>query len=344
VYVKGSPDEEGGILIVLVYVDDLVIVGSSKSTIDAFKQAISGRFKMKDLGELRWVLGMEVRRDRAKRTLELRQTAYIDRVLERFGMANCRTAATPAEVGLQLPRLSGGNGRPNSEYMSLVGSLQFAAIMTRPDCSYIVQVLSRHLQASGEDHWTAGKRVLRYLKGTRTLGLKFSAAGAQATELTGYAQLLGYSDADWASDRETRRSTTGYLFKLAGGSVSWASRLQPTVALSSTESEYMAASAAVQEAIYLRLLMEKLGFSQEGPTVIREDNQGCIALSENPVNHQRSKHIDIKYHFTRERVESEDVKLVYVPTEHQQADLLTKALAAPRTAYLRDRVLGYKID
>jgi hypothetical protein len=229
---------------VLVYVDDLVIVGSSRSTINAFK--------MKDLGELRWVLGMEVRRDRARRTLEIRQTPYIDRLLRRFGMEDCSTVATPVEVGLQLPRLSGSNGGPNSEYMSLVRSLQYAAIVSRPDIAFLGQMLSRHMQASGEAHWQAAKRGLRYLKATRTLGIKYSSAGASASQPEGHAQLLGYSDADWAGDRETRRSTTGYVFKMAGASVSWASRLQQSVALSSTESEYMAASAAVQEAVYLR--------------------------------------------------------------------------------------------
>lgn len=114
--------------------------------------------------------------------------------------------------------------------------------------------------------------------------------------------MLGFSDADWAGDKETRRSTTGYLFKLAGGSISWASKLQASVSLSSTEAEYVAAAAATQEAIYLRRLLGGLGFIQEGPTAIMEDNQGCIALSLNPINHQRLKHVDLKFHFVREKV------------------------------------------
>jgi hypothetical protein len=346
VYVKGSPEGEEGVLIVIVYVDDLVIVGSRRRSIDAFKRAISGVFRMKDLGVLGFVLGMEVRRDRARRTLEIRQTAYVDRMLERFGMGECRPVATPMEERLQLPRLSGGCGGLSGEYMSLVGSLQYAAIVSRPDIAFAVQALSRHLQCSGEEHWMAGKRVLRYLRGTRTLGIKYSAEGARDGEpLVGYAQeLQGFSDADWAGDRETRRSTTGYVFKMAGGSVSWGSKLQQSVALSSAESEYMAASVATQEALYLRRLLGDLGVEQRGPTVIWEDNQGCVALAKNPVHHQRTKHIDIRYHFVRECVASNEIDLVWIPTQDQQADLLTKALGAQRNVYLRDKLLGYKID
>lgn len=347
VYIMGSPDDENtGILIVLLYVDDLVVIGSKLKTIQGFKDAISKAFKVKDMGELRFVLGMEVLRDRARRTLELRQTAYLDRIVERFGMENCRPTKTPAEVGLQLPRLSGGDGHYNSDYMSLVGSIQYAATCTRPDLAYIAQVLSRHMQASGEEHWIAAKRVLRYIKGTRTLGLKFSGTSSDGGALEGFAmetELEAYSDADWGGDRATGRSTTGYLFKMAGAGVSWASKLQQTVALSSMESEYMAATAAVQEAVYLRRLLEEMGFVQTGPTVIKEDNQSCIAFSSRQVDHQRTKHIDLKYHFTRDYVSKGVVRLEYVPTGEQQADLLTKALSGERTIYLRDRALGYKL-
>ena len=154
------------------------------------------------------------------------------------------------------------------------------------------------------------------------------------------AKLLGYSDSDWAGDVDTRRSTTGYVFTLNHGAVTWGSRLQATVALSSSEAEYMAMCAAVQEAIHLRQLLKDLGHVQDQPTRILEDNQGCIALSENPVFHKRTKHIDIKYHFVRERVASNEIKIEYVATEDQLADLLTKGLSKQRTMKLSDAIMG----
>jgi hypothetical protein len=181
----------------------------------------------------------------------------------------------------------------------------------------------------------AAKRVLRYLQGTKDLGIVYQ--GDTNTDTS----IVGFSDSDWAGDKDTRRSTTGFLFMLGSGVVSWSSKLQPTVALSSAEAEYMAACAAVQEAIHLRQLLEDLGYKQDQATVIFEDNQGCITLSENPVFHKRTKHIDIRYHFIRERVASGEIELRYVATEHQLADLLTKALAGPRTVMLRNRIMGY---
>ena len=213
---------------------------------------------MKDLGELSWRLGMQVRRDRRQRTLEISQTSYIDQILAKYGMTDCRPVGTPVEGA--LPRLNTeAGGRADGEYMSLVGSLLYAAMVTRPDIAYGVQVLGRHLQSSGPEHWDAAKRLLRYLKGTRELGIVY---GGHKEPL----ELVGYSDSDWAGDHETRRSTTAYLFQLAGGAISWKSRLQPTVALSSTEAEYMSACAAAQEAIYLRRLVTDLGVKPAPPS------------------------------------------------------------------------------
>ena len=216
----------------------------------------------------------------------------------------------------------------------MVGSLLYAAMVTRPDIAYAVQALGRHLQGTTDEHFVAAKRVLRYLKGTKELGLKYG------TSSGGKPIVVGYADADWASDKETRRSVTGYLFILNGAAISWSSKLQPTVALSSSESEYMAACYAAQEAIYFRRLMRSLGFAQGEPTIIHEDNMGCIGMSENPILHQRSKHIDIRYHFLREAVSNGQVLLTFIPTAEQIADLLTKALPKARTQMLRDQVVG----
>lgn len=217
--------------------------------------------------------------------------------------------------------------------MCLVGSLLYAAMVTRPDIAYAVQVLGRHMQASNKEHFAAGKRILRYLKGTKDLGLKYG-------PIEGEFEIVGYADSDWASDKDTRRSVTAYVYTLGGAAISWSSRLQPTVALSSSESEYMAVSAATQEAIHLRRLMESLGFKQDEPTILFCDNQGAVAMTENPVMHKRSKHIDIRYHFVRDVVARGDIKLAYIPTEFQPADLLTKALPRARVQHLRPMLLG----
>ena len=323
-----------GNLMIALYVDDLLIAGKNPDVIKRFKKAIQERFKMKDLGELRWMLGMEVIRNRRKRTIEINQTAYMQSVLERFGMENCKAVSTPM-VGA-LSRSTEEKKGFDTEYAKLVGSVLYLAMITRPDISYAVQSLSRHMNATTADHWRAGKHLLRYLQGTKHLGITFGGPRASATKL------IGYCDADWANDKETRRSTTGYLFMLNGGSVSWGSKLQPTVALSSTEAEYMALCSGAQEAIYLRRLMGDLGYVQQDGTLIYEDNQGCIALTENPVQHKRSKHIDIKHHFTREKVVSGEIRLQYIPTQDQLADLLTKPLERVRVEALRNRVLGHK--
>ena len=335
VYVKREDQE---VIVVIIFVDDLIITGSCERIVQDFKAAISKRFSMKDLGALKWILGVEIKRDRSRRRIEMTQKAYINQMLERFGLAECKSVGAPAE-GV-LTRISAEEGgRPDKLYMSMVGSLLYAAMITRPDITYAVQALGRHLQASGEEHIIAAKRVLRYLQGTKDLGLIYEPKG----DGTEQPSIFGYSDADWGGDRDTRRSTTGYLFMIeeAGGAVSWGSKLQPTVALSSAEAEYMAACAAVQEAIHLRLLLRDLGFEQKEPTVIFEDNQGCIALSDNPVFHKRTKHIDIRYHFIRERVASGEVELKYVATEHQLADLLTKGLPKPKVIAMRKPILGY---
>jgi hypothetical protein len=292
-------------------------------------------FKMKDLGNLKYILGVEVKRDRANRILELHQHGYHERILERAGMSSCKPMGSPMEASPS--RLPDGEGGPDREYRQRLGELMYSVGMTRPDLAHAVQALARQCMAVGDDHWTALKHLLRYLQGTKDKGIKYGGAHISRKAMV---TLYGYSDADWGGDPDTRRSTTGYVFMLAGAIISWNSKLQPTVALSSAEAEYMAACACVQEAIYLRQLLGDLGYEQEEPTIIYEDNQGCIALAQNPIMHKRSKHIAIKHHFVRERIAMGEVELHYVPTEHQLADLLTKPLGAHRVKLLRSLLMG----
>lgn len=322
------------LLIVVLYVDDLIIASNSVEVMDKFKKDISQRFKMTDTGPVKWILGVEVIRDREKRTIELKQTAYIDKLIKSFGMEDCRSISTPMDAN--TTRAKDGEGTADRHYMSLVGGLLYAAILTRPDISFAVQDLAKNMQASTEEHWTIGKRVLRYLKSTCEIGITYGPSSLAADPMV----LVGYSDSDWGGDKATGRSTSAYVFMLGGACVSWASVLQKTVALSSAEAELMASTEAAKEAIYLRLLLSDLGFPQEEATVIYEDNQACIKMSENPVHHKKSKHINMRYYFVRDKVEEGEIKLIYIPTAEQLADLLTKPLLRLRLTYLRDIVMN----
>ena len=200
---------------------------------------------------------------------------------------------------------------------------------TRPDISVAVGVLSQHMASPNEDHWNGIKRILRYLQGSISHGLKFEAGDV----------LIGYSDADWAGDLNTRRSTSGYIFKIGGATVSWCSKRQITVARSTTEAEYVALSLASQEAVWIRKLLLEIGFAVDGATTLYEDNNGAIDLSRNPKYHNRTKHIDISYHFTRERVTSGELNIIYCPTENMLADIMTKGLGRPKFEQFR-KMLG----
>ena len=200
---------------------------------------------------------------------------------------------------------------------------------TRPDITAAVGVLSQYMSKLSKDHWMGVKRVLRYLKGTLNYGLKFSVHGEQA-------ELNGYSDADLGGDVDTRRSTSGYVFQFGNGTISWSSRKQRTVAKSSTEAEYVALSLATQEAIWLRCLMKDFGKQTDAPTTIYEDNQGAIELAKNAKYHSRTKHIDICHHFVRERVVSNEIRVIYCRTEDMVADIMTKGLPKPTFEKLRD--------
>lgn len=195
----------------------------------------------------------------------------------------------------------------------MVGGLLYIAMATRPDIAYAVGVVSRYSSKPTEAHLTAIKRILRYLKGTINLALKYSDEPDS---------LIGYSDADWAGNLD---STTGNLFLLGGGAVSWLSKKQPVVALSTSEAEYVALSSAAQEAVWLRRMLTELGASPEC-VILMEDNQSAIALAKNPVSHARTKHIDIRYHYVREVIQSGTVDVQYCPTAEMNADLLTTPL------------------
>ena len=210
-------------------------------------------------------------------------------------------------------------------YSELVGSLMYLSICTRPDISFATGSLARYMSNPTTVHWQAAKGVLRYLAGTPDHGITFGGTGVDL-------ELYGYCDADYAGDIDTRRSTTGYVFTLNGGAISWQSKRQPTVAASTTEAEYMAAAAAVKEGLWLRKILNDLGLTFKTVSILA-DNQSAIKILRNPISSLRSKHIDMIHHFARERVMRNEVMFSYTPTSMMIADVLTKALSGEKFAF-----------
>lgn len=319
--------------VVAVYVDDLIVITKTEEAMITLKSKIESRFKMKDMGKLHYCLGISIVQDEEKKILWMHQEQYILKLIEKFGQADAQKYETPSDLNVKLVKEDNISKPTDQEkYQSIVGSLLYAAMATRPDIAQAVGVISKFCSCPNESHMTAAKRILRYLNGTSNLALKFQKSGES---------LCGYADADWAGDQDDRRSTTGNLFMMADGPVSWLSKKQATVALSTSEAEYVAVSIASQEAIWLRRLLKDLGIDQGKPTPIMEDNQGAIAMSRNPIGHARTKHIDIRYHFIREQVQEGTISLHYCPTENMIADLLTKAI--PKEAFLKfKKLMGMK--
>jgi len=311
--------DNAGVVFLLVYVDDIIIITDNAAAMQACKDALSSKFTMTDLGETNHFLGMEVQRDRAARLIFLNQRTYIDSMLDRYGMSDCAPVRIPLSVGAKLPPVATEEKSFHSKYQSMVGSLMYLMVATRPDLGYAVGAVSQFAASPDEEHLAAAKRILRYVKGT---------AGYQLTlggDLKGF-QLEAWSDADWAANNIDRKSISGYCFKLGVGAVSWRSKKQASVALSSTEAEYMALTQATKEAMWIKFFLTELGVFNSDGIPINVDNQSCVALAKNPEFHARTKHIDIQYHFIREKVEDKSVKLEFCPTDQMVADVLTKAL------------------
>ena len=316
IFVKGNT-------YIAVYVDDLLIAGPLKEEIQELKDALSNRFQMTDLGPCSYYLGMTVVRDRKNRIIRLSQKGYIEKILKDFGMCEAKPQYTPMKTDqIETPEDYEPTDEIKTWYAKAIGNLMYAMLGTRPDIAYAVSYCSRFLAKPTEAHRAAVKRIMRYLKATIDLCLVYEGE---------IEPLTGFTDSDWAGDRETRRSTSGYVFNLGSGAISWSSKRQSSTALSSCEAEYIGQTQATKEAIWLRRLLTELQVANEeehapAATIIYGDNQGAIALARNPQFHARTKHIDVQHHFVREKQHSGEVDLQYVPTDQQVADGLTKAL------------------
>lgn len=303
-----------------VYVDDLLLASKSTGAIIRVKERLGAAFDVRDLGEADYFLSMKVERDRAAGTLSITQPKLTAELIEKFGMTESNGRTTPLSPALRLETPKEGEELDTTKYpyQELVGSLLYLSVCTRPDISQAVGVLARHMSNPGKEHWQAAKGVLRYLTSTKALGITFGGGM--------HSELECYCDADYAGDINTRRSTTGYVFILNGGAISWNSKLQPTVAASTVEAEYMAASSAVKEALWIRRLLMEMDVPIDVP-IIKCDSQGAIKLLKHPIASQRSKHIDVIHHFVRERVMRKEVSFEYCNTKQMVADMLTKPLA-----------------
>ena len=314
---------DDGNVIVLIWVDDIIIAAKNESLLQEVKDLFSQRFKMKDLGSLSWFLGIEFQRK--DDCYEMYQTKYLERMLAKFNMVDCKPRATPCDLDADKMKCDDSEELGDAKlYRCIVGSLIYAMTGTRPDLCYVVTLLSQHMSKPTKAHLNMAKKVLRYIKGTLNYRLKF-------TKCVDDVKLVGCSDSDWGGS-EDRRSVTGYGFQLNtdGPLVSWKSKKQQTVALSTCEAEYMALAAATQEAKFLRQLLADMQCCEVKPAHIHVDNQGAIALAKNPVYHQRSKHIDIKYHFVRLEIQLGVLFLSYIPSEENIADLFTKPVSKAR--------------
>ena len=360
-------DQDGELMTVSVFVDDMCICYSDEQRYQDFRKRLENQFQISKSDDSNSFLGMIIERTQPEKygqrgPVFIHQRPYIEDILSRYKHQDCKPAATAAEPGLKLSKAQ----MPTTEaekaemkdvpYRQLTGALLYLANCTRPDIAHAVGSCARFGSNPGKVHWQALKRVLRYLAGTRDMGIMY---GQPFAEGVPHNCIHGYVDGDWGGDADDRRSTTGYIYMSWSGPVSWRSKKQASTALSSCESEYMAASEAAKEAIWLtRLLKEDLKledvsletkgdlsereYQGDKPLTVFEDNVGCIQLSRNPVSHRSSKHIEIRYHFVRERVQDGSLKLVFIPSSENIADVLTKSTRRNTFLYLRAKILVQK--
>jgi hypothetical protein len=319
-----------------IFCDDTVIL-APESDMPAIKAALHSLYKMTDGGPLEHFLGVRIRFDIALGIVTLDQSAYITEVLRRSNAAGFSPISTPAETRIVIP-----SGAPDQEellfmttiatdYRSTVGALLYLSNCTRPDVAFTVNQLARYMAVPRRTHWLALKRLLRYLTSTVDYGLRYTAEGE-------HIRVTGYSDADFAGDLDTRRSTTGMVFMMANAAISWKSTSQKSVALSTCEAETVALSETLKEAIWLKRLRDELQPAlTKQPLPLREDNQSAIALAKERRFSNRTKHIDIRHFFIREQLDAGNVALEYCPTADMLADIFTKALG--RTSFERLRPL-----
>lgn len=324
VYVGQVNDEK---CYLCLYVDDGLLFSKSKSTINTVIDDLKTVFEMRTYPPTNFV-GMQI--EKGDKYIFIHQSKYIEQLLYKFNMENANSNSVPVDPHTKLEK-SDHQPEKNIPYREAVGSLMHAAIVSRPDIMFAVSLVSRFLNCFDESHWNAVKKILKYLKDTKDYGLCYHLTDQSS-------DLIGYSDADYANDIVTRRSVSGYVFIKNGAAVTWASQRQQTVALSTTESEFMAACAATKEAIWAKQLLSDVDEFKQRSVCLNLDNQSAICVIKNINFHKRCKHIDIKYNFIKEKYHDKIITLNYVCSENQYADILTKALSKVKFQFLRSKI------
>jgi hypothetical protein len=338
IYARFRGDET---IILVLYVDDLIIAGSSMAEINTVKRALSQEYEMKDLGKLEWCLGMQISQSLNRRTVTLDQQTYAKSLVKQFGMMDAGPVGTPMEHGLRLPHDLTGERPEDMEYAlkfpyrSIVGGLMYLMSCTRPDLAFSVCYLARFSTKVSKTACIAVKRVLQYVNCTLDRKLVYTDRGPKG-------EIVGYGDAAYGDNIDTGRSTQGYAFFLGHSLISWNSNVQSIVALSTAEAEYMCLGHTMKQGLWLRSLLAELHYLSDSATVIFEDNESAIDLAYNPVHHKRSKHIHIKWHFVREKVAAQLFRIYPLDTSRMLADVFTKALAKTPFLTLVARMYGYE--
>jgi len=321
VYIKRNGEE---ISIIAVWVDDLLIFATTQTIMDTTKNAIKSEWETTDMGEPSKIVGLEF--CFAKESITISQKLYIEELLKDHGMAQANPVGMPLDPHYVIgPNPEGSAGTRSNPYAVLLGELQYLANATRPDIAFAVNRMASYTANPSPQHMGTLKRILRYLAGTRDLGITYSGTSHSDDNNLFY----GYADAAYGNADDCK-STSGYVFIAGNGAITWKSKKQTTIALSSTEAEYIALSEAAREAMWLKQLYNELGFTQRSPILIKGDNDGSIAMTKNPQFHKRSKHIEIRWHWIRDLVQNNDIIVESCRDPEQTADVLTKALSKPK--------------
>jgi Reverse transcriptase (RNA-dependent DNA polymerase) len=320
IYVRGDT-------IIGVYVDDILIASPSITSCNSVVSELAQKIEIVNKGEVRSFLGLSVTRNYPQHAISIGQPGYIDRLLARYNMTNAKSASTPFEKGTKLRLATSNDTLCNPKlYQELTGSLNHLAVFSRPDITFAVSKLSKFNAKPTNTHFKAALHVLRYLKATRNYCIVY-----KRSPTVPITDIIGYSDADFASDEDDRKSYTGYVFIINGGAVTWSTHKQHTVAFSSMESEYMALSDAAREALARKQFFEELQIpSASRPVPLLTDSQTALEISDNPAKYRQAKHIDVRYHAVRHYIHDSKIQIDYIPSAYQPADIFTKALEATK--------------
>lgn len=304
---------------VLLYVDDTLVISSDFRLIETIKAMLKNEFEMTDIGKIDTFLGVSVNYDWKNQKISMNQSSYLKKVLKKFNMTDCKPINTPMENGIDL-RGGDPDDYCNAPYRELIGCLTYATIASRPDLAAATNYFSRFQSNFNDEHFKYAKRILRYIKATEDLNLVYK-------RNDGAAAIVGYTDSDYASDKNDRKSISGYVFKVFGNTVSWSSKKQTCVSQSSTEAEYVALAQGMNEGKWLQALLTELKIKCDASITIYEDNTSCISAATNAKDHKRMKQIDVEHHYIRDEIAKGTFKLEHIQTGEQTADIMTKGLS-----------------